>query len=476
MICHSRAAGFVLGLRTVQMNGNHTYPEAVDNQLRTFNHIELFEEPLDRTPPDFPALPDIYDPTADLDQRARAYLYVNCAGCHVVDGGGNAKMDMKYYQTLKDTMFVNAPMHGDFGLTGAKIVTPGDPYASVLLYRLCKWGSGRMPHVGSNRHDEQGLDLIQEWIMQLPDISNDVARAEANQKTAETEGLDAVELERRLEEAQQLRTEAEQERAEAIRTAVATRHEVHTQTQAVFEILERATQQTVEIQTEEIGKLLSSSRTALMLARLVGQQSTDDGIRQRIIMQGVHHADANVRDLFERFLPESERTIRLGNIINVARILNLEGSVEDGRRFFFTAKSSQCNNCHRLEEKGGTIGPDLSQIGGKYKRHEILESLVNPSKKIDPKYQTHVLVTSSGITHTGIVLEKSEQHVVLNSFREGKAEILRLSTDDVELLVPQQKSLMPDGMLRDLTPQQAADLLAFLGSLKQEPGSEPSPP
>jgi hypothetical protein len=57
----------------------------------------------------------------------------------------------------------------------------------------------------------------------------------------------------------------------------------------------------------------------------------------------------------------------------------------------------------------------------------------------------------------------------LNVFKEGKAVAMRLASDDVEELIPQQKSLMPDGMLRDLTPQQAADLLAFLSSLKQEP-------
>ncbi|MEO2032287.1 MAG: PQQ-dependent sugar dehydrogenase [Planctomycetaceae bacterium] len=468
MVCHSRAAGFVLGPRTEQMNRDHAYPRAVDNQLRTLNHIGLFEEPLDKSPQDYESLPNAYDPAADLDSRARSYLYVNCAGCHVADGGGNAKMDMKYHQTLQDTKLTDSPIHGTFGLPNSRIVVPGDPYSSVLLYRLAKWGRGRMPHVGSNLHDERGLNLIHAWIAQLPRISNDEHRVKANQPDDPKE-LDADELLKRRQEADRLRKTAEQERAKDVETAVTRRSEVDAETRSVAKLLKRLEQMAGEDRATEVSKLMSSSRTALMVARLIQQRPSFDEIRRQVIAVGAAHNDSNVRDLFERFLPESQRTRRLGNSINVADLLRLDGNREHGRQFFFTATASQCNNCHRLEEKGGTLGPDLSQIGGKYKPHEILESLLEPSRKIDPKYQTHVLVTAAGKTHTGILVEKSEEHVVLNVLREGKTVAMRLASDDVEELIPQQKSLMPDGMLRDLTPQQAADLLAFLSSLKQVP-------
>ena len=79
------------------------------------------------------------------------------------------------------------------------------------------------------------------------------------------------------------------------------------------------------------------------------------------------------------------------------------------------------------------------------------------------------LATTAGKIYTGILVEKSEKHVVLNVFKEGKTEALRIPAADVDELVPQKKSLMPDGLLRDLSPQQAADLLAFLSSLTTEP-------
>ena len=60
------------------------------------------------------------------------------------------------------------PAQGNFGIPGAKVIAPGDPFRSILYYRMAKLGPGRMPHAGSNVIDTAGLDLIHEWIRQLP--------------------------------------------------------------------------------------------------------------------------------------------------------------------------------------------------------------------------------------------------------------------------------------------------------------------
>ena len=56
------------------------------------------------------------------------------------------------------------PTRGDFGLPDARIIKPGDPYASTLYFRMAKFGRDRMPHIGSERPDEAGLNLIAQWI------------------------------------------------------------------------------------------------------------------------------------------------------------------------------------------------------------------------------------------------------------------------------------------------------------------------
>ena len=59
------------------------------------------------------------------------------------------------------------PTRGDFALPDARIIKPGDPYASTLYFRMAKFGRDRMPHIGSERPDEAGLKLIEQWIAGL---------------------------------------------------------------------------------------------------------------------------------------------------------------------------------------------------------------------------------------------------------------------------------------------------------------------
>jgi uncharacterized repeat protein (TIGR03806 family) len=422
MVCHSRAAAFVLGLRTEQMNKDHDYGGVIDNQLRAMNHIGLFTKPIEKAPSEYDAHSDLHDSAADLSERARAYLHVNCSVCHVSDGGGNAKMQMTYHQKLAETKLIDEkPIHGTFGLADGRIIAPGDPYASVLLYRLSKRGRGRMPHVGSNVTDERGLELIHDWIANLPDEKEAPPRPLVKDEVA-----------------------------------------------AALETLGQAKESSAEQRLEAYHEFLSSTRTAFIASRLVAQEPSLESIREELIATATQHTDPNIRDLYERFLPEEQRAKRLGDIVNPTEILKLDGDAESGRRFFLTAAGAQCRNCHRVQETGGTLGPDLSGVGKKYKPHELLETLIEPSKKIDPKYLTHVLITTEGKILTGILVEKTEKEVVLNVLKNGKGELTRVATEHVEELLPQTKSLMPDRMLRDLTAQQAADLLAFLLSLKQD--------
>ena len=83
------------------MNRDHDYHGIVDNQLRAFDHVGIFTEPLSKRPDEYDALPNPYDKTADLDARARTYLDVNCSLCHIPDGGGNAKMALRYAPQAK---------------------------------------------------------------------------------------------------------------------------------------------------------------------------------------------------------------------------------------------------------------------------------------------------------------------------------------------------------------------------------------
>ena len=93
----------------------------------------------------------------------------------------------------------------------------------------------------------------------------------------------------------------------------------------------------------------------------------------------------------------------------------------------------------------------------------MLESILEPSKLIDPKYVTYLVETKDGRVLSGLLAGRDEKEVVL---KDAQNKVLRLPVSDVEQLVTQQQSLMPELLLRDMTAQQVADLLEYLGSLK----------
>jgi putative heme-binding domain-containing protein len=94
---------------------------------------------------------------------------------------------------------------------------------------------------------------------------------------------------------------------------------------------------------------------------------------------------------------------------------------------------------HRVGDGKETLGPDLAKIGSKYKREQILESILEPSKLIDPKFAAVILQTKSGDVLSGIVASKTETELVL---RDAEKDT-KLALTSVERMVPQQKSLMP---------------------------------
>jgi len=169
MMCHSRAAQWVLGLTTAQMNRYHDYGGTVDNQLRAFNRAGLFKEKLSQPPDTYRRLADPADETAAIEARARSYLHANCAHCHVTDGGGNARMELGFMTELAKANIVGVnPLHYSFGIAEARLVAAGEPGRSVLLERITRLGQGRMPPLATSVVDRDGAALIRKWIEQLP--------------------------------------------------------------------------------------------------------------------------------------------------------------------------------------------------------------------------------------------------------------------------------------------------------------------
>jgi len=132
-----------------------------------------------------------------------------------------------------------------------------------------------------------------------------------------------------------------------------------------------------------------------------------------------------------------------------------------GRRLFFHPRLARCATCHRHSGRGRVVGPDLSTAGDRGDRQWLLESIVEPSREVSPQFYPRSLTLEDGSTFVGFLLRKGG--------RSGKEFYRQITGDErairkLEIVGRQElrTSLMPVGLLLNLTAEEARDLLAFL--------------
>src|SRR5262249_31719827 len=139
------------------------------------------------------------------------------------------------------------------------------------------------------------------------------------------------------------------------------------------------------------------------------------------------------------------------------------GDAEAGRRVFFSPAVG-CARCHRIEDYGGQLGPDLSTIARAADAQKLMLSILEPSREIAPQFATHEVQTRDGGEHSGLLVGQGADGSITLLLADGRA--LLLSGSDVASQRPSTTSLMPAGLEQQLTVQDFRDLLAFLQSRK----------
>jgi glucose/arabinose dehydrogenase len=174
LVCHSRAAGFILGFTPLELDRDVDYGGIVDDQLRSLEHIGVFQGALPERGGNRPRLVNPYDPKAPRDARVRSYLHVNCSTCHVQEGGGNSRMQLSLTTPVGEMRLMNEPpVHAQFNIPGARLVAPGSAERSVLYHRISRRGTDQMPPLGSTEVDRTAVKLIADWIRALHSSDRD---------------------------------------------------------------------------------------------------------------------------------------------------------------------------------------------------------------------------------------------------------------------------------------------------------------
>jgi putative heme-binding domain-containing protein len=251
-----------------------------------------------------------------------------------------------------------------------------------------------------------------------------------------------------------------------------------------------------DVQKEAILALTGHPDIRALDAYLEGLSMADGNVRNkcRRAIEGIHEKalpliesrlDTNppaarvvveLQQTYERFIPQDKRkdhklyqfdtkSLAPEAFAAYARNHLTGGDIEHGKKIFFDENGVGCVKCHKVAGKGGDVGPVLDGVGSKYPRDFLVESILYPSKQIlDGYQQTQVKRKSNNNLEVGIV--RGETDAELTLIDSGAQKII-IPKSDIASRKILNISLMPEGLQTALKPEDFADVIAYLETLKE---------
>src|SRR5262249_35553548 len=143
-------------------------------------------------------------------------------------------------------------------------------------------------------------------------------------------------------------------------------------------------------------------------------------------------------------------------VLNAYRsALDLKGDSTRGKAVF----KKVCSTCHRLEDVGVEVGPDLLSALRNKSAEQLLTDILDPSREVDPRYINYIVTTNAGRSFSGMIAAETASSVTLRRAEKAEDVILR---NQIELLEATAKSLMPEGLEMQMSKQDLADVIAYL--------------
>lgn len=200
--------------------------------------------------------------------------------------------------------------------------------------------------------------------------------------------------------------------------------------------------------------MLSRPATAELLVAAIEQeaiepQAFDAARRQRLLS----HPDAKIRTRAAKVLAAMTST-RQQVLTDYQLALTLPGNAAKGQQLF----SKTCAQCHKLAGMGHEVGPDLLALTDK-SPEALLVAVLDPNRAVEAKFLNFTAITRSGQVVSGMLASESGNSITLRAAEAKDQTILRAELDE---LVGTSKSTMPEGLEKDLKPQDVADLIAFV--------------
>jgi putative heme-binding domain-containing protein len=218
---------------------------------------------------------------------------------------------------------------------------------------------------------------------------------------------------------------------------------------------------TLQPEVREVALTLLVSRkswAAMLLTAIDNGEIEGSTIPVDTIRKLAVHQDERMAQLMKKHFGEirGATNVELGQRIEqlAALLSDRAGDVYAGKQLF----ADSCGKCHQLFREGGNLGPDLTQ----YQREDVQRMLlhvVNPNIEIREGFETYMILTDEGRVVSGFIADQDQQVIVM---RGSDGQTSTISRDTIEDMSRQSVSMMPEGLLDQMTDEQVSDLFAYL--------------
>lgn len=223
-------------------------------------------------------------------------------------------------------------------------------------------------------------------------------------------------------------------------------------------VLENGTVEERQTAFRMLGRMESQQARSIIstqMDKLIADDLQDE-VNLDLVLAAESAGGEIVNEKLRMYQTEKERT----DSVAVYRESLYGGNADDGRRVFYQNAAAQCIRCHVVDGEGSNVGPDLTGIGSKLTRRQLLESMVHPGARIAPGYGSVTLTLSDGSTLQGMLLAENDTDITVRS------------GDDRQVIVKseiEERKNSPSGMPamgNTLSREELRDLVEYLTTLK----------
>ena len=201
--------------------------------------------------------------------------------------------------------------------------------------------------------------------------------------------------------------------------------------------------------------LLSNERgIKLLITALAEKQLNPSDLSAASRSLLLSHKDEAIRKQAQKIFASSPNEKRADVLQKFEKASSLAGDATRGQEIF----KKQCANCHKHQNIGTDFGPKLSALQDKSASF-LLPAILDPNRSIDARYRSWTAVTNQGQQVVGMIAEETATSITIAQADGRKVTLLR---NELEFLKSSNLSFMPEGLEKDITPQDMADVMLFL--------------